>query len=240
MRIIAHRGGDRKFPENSLAVFEHSMRMGFDAIEIDLLITKDKRLVARHDNLIQKGERWFYIHELSLHELKEIDIGRDERIPALEEVFDLLYGRCPIVLDLKGVGIAPFLVDFLIKRKAEKDVQVSSFLRSEIAEVGSSIPDIERSIVLITLPPKFEGLFREMGIHQVSLHRAYVTEAQVRSLKTKKIRVQVYPVDVLREVLVFSSWGVDAIYTGDPTIITSLRKKEVLPGTMSQGDKLEA
>lgn len=50
--VIGHRGASGDRPEHTLAAYELAARMGADYIEPDLVSTKDRVLVARHENEI--------------------------------------------------------------------------------------------------------------------------------------------------------------------------------------------
>jgi glycerophosphoryl diester phosphodiesterase len=50
--VIAHRGASGHRPEHTLAAYELAIDMGADFVEPDLVMTRDGRLVARHDNLL--------------------------------------------------------------------------------------------------------------------------------------------------------------------------------------------
>lgn len=50
--VIGHRGAAGYRPEHTLASYELAARMGADYIEPDLVLTKDRVLVARHENEI--------------------------------------------------------------------------------------------------------------------------------------------------------------------------------------------
>lgn len=50
--VIAHRGASGYLPEHTLAAYSVAMLQGADFIEPDLVMTKDGRLVARHDNVL--------------------------------------------------------------------------------------------------------------------------------------------------------------------------------------------
>lgn len=50
--VIAHRGASGERPEHTLASYELAIEQGADFIEPDLVMTKDGRLVARHENNI--------------------------------------------------------------------------------------------------------------------------------------------------------------------------------------------
>ncbi len=50
--VIAHRGASGERPEHTLAAYELAIAQGADAIEPDLVITRDGVLVARHDRFL--------------------------------------------------------------------------------------------------------------------------------------------------------------------------------------------
>ena len=47
--VIAHRGASGYFPEETIEAYRLAIAMGVDAIEPDLVVTKDGVLIARHD-----------------------------------------------------------------------------------------------------------------------------------------------------------------------------------------------
>ncbi len=118
--VIGHRGAAGLAPENTLAAFTRALEIGVDGIELDVLMTADRKLVVHHDyrlkteiarapngKWVKKGSRPS-IKALTLAELKTYDIGRlkpftsyarrypkqqpmdGERIPTLIEVVRLL------------------------------------------------------------------------------------------------------------------------------------------------------
>lgn len=50
--IVAHRGASGYLPEHTLAAYELGIRQGADAFEIDVVMTRDGVLVARHESNI--------------------------------------------------------------------------------------------------------------------------------------------------------------------------------------------
>jgi glycerophosphoryl diester phosphodiesterase len=86
--MIGHRGAAGLAPENTLAAFARACAMGVDAVELDVLLTSDRRVVVHHDFRLKPeitrtadGE-WlnhsarYAIKELRLAELKTFDVGR--------------------------------------------------------------------------------------------------------------------------------------------------------------------
>ncbi len=85
---IAHRGGAKLWPENTLFAFEQAASAGFDGAELDVQLTSDGKVVVFHDLLLKpelcrhSDGRWLSarerrpISELSWPELSRFDVGR--------------------------------------------------------------------------------------------------------------------------------------------------------------------
>ena len=85
--IIGHRGWRGKFPENSIFGFEELCRLGVYAVELDVVITKDKQLLVSHEPWFdgQYCESQFNqnLYRLSASAIQEVDCGSrvDRRFP---------------------------------------------------------------------------------------------------------------------------------------------------------------
>ena len=53
--IHAHRGARSFFPENTLPAFLKAVELGVDAIELDLCVSQDRKLVVSHDPFMAPG-----------------------------------------------------------------------------------------------------------------------------------------------------------------------------------------
>jgi glycerophosphoryl diester phosphodiesterase len=94
VEIIAHRGASHLAPENTLASVELAWKLAADAVEIDVWLTKDGRIVVIHDEDAERttGRKWT-IADHTLAELRRLDAGSwkdasfaGEPIPLLEEI----------------------------------------------------------------------------------------------------------------------------------------------------------
>ncbi len=103
--IIAHRGLHSIFadtPENSLPAFKAAADRGI-AIEIDIHITRDGKVVVFHDDTLSRmcgvsGR----IEDKTLSELKELYLGDTKhKIPTLKECLELVDGRVPLMIEFK-------------------------------------------------------------------------------------------------------------------------------------------
>lgn len=111
--VVAHRGGWRHAPENSVAAIEHAVAMGCDMVEIDIQKTKDGDFVLMHDGNIDrttdgKGEVGSYTaDELKRFRLRFCDgTLSEERIPTLREALLACKGKILVNIDKGGDYLA--------------------------------------------------------------------------------------------------------------------------------------
>ena len=75
---IAHRGGSRRFPENTEAAFEGARNLGFRHIETDVHLSADGHLVLFHDSCIERTtEGRGAVASMTLAELRTFDVGHN-------------------------------------------------------------------------------------------------------------------------------------------------------------------
>lgn len=118
--VIAHRGHSGAAPENTLSAFRHAIHIGADYIELDVHLSKDGIPVVIHDLSILRtahGGKDVHIHDLTLAEIKELDVGcwfgpahEGERIPTLEDVLSLPLGRTGVMIEVKEGSADPAAV----------------------------------------------------------------------------------------------------------------------------------
>jgi glycerophosphoryl diester phosphodiesterase len=74
--LVAHRGGAALSPENTLAAFERAFRLGADAFELDVHLTRDGTVVVFHDEETSRltGEPGT-VADRTLAEVKALDAG---------------------------------------------------------------------------------------------------------------------------------------------------------------------
>lgn len=123
-RFYAHRGlhqNKNVAPENSMAAFELAIENGY-GIEFDIQLSKDNIPVVFHDYSLKRvcgveGYVWDYTYE----ELKNFHLyNSNEKIPHLQEVLDLVDGKVPLIVELKGENkditissiVAPYLDNY--------------------------------------------------------------------------------------------------------------------------------
>lgn len=83
--IQGHRGARGLYPENTIAGFIESIKLGVNTLEMDVVITKDGKVVLSHDPTINcdiciycgdtKGKKEYMIYRMDYDLIKTIDCG---------------------------------------------------------------------------------------------------------------------------------------------------------------------
>lgn len=73
---IAHRGGGKLRPEETLPAYEHALAVGADVLELDVHATADGVIVAMHDETVDRTtDGTGLIHDMTFAELRALDAG---------------------------------------------------------------------------------------------------------------------------------------------------------------------
>jgi glycerophosphoryl diester phosphodiesterase len=152
--IIAHRGESYDAPENSLASIKLAWERNVDAVEIDVRLTKDKKIVVIHDKTtLRTGRKFKRISSNNYHDLLHIDIGKfkgekwkNERIPLLDEVLDSIPKNKNLFIELK--------IDTQIIMPLQKLIDWKKINSNQIKFIGF---DINTMKSLKEVLPEFES-----------------------------------------------------------------------------------
>ena len=138
--IIAHRGGRDWAPENTLAAFRKSVELGVDGVEFDVHRCATGELVVIHDDDLQRTTNGVgLVKDSSWPELKRLSAGswfdksfREERVPLLTEVLDLMQPGMLVDIELKNspIGyeaIEEDLLSVIAPYRERLNLAVSSF-----------------------------------------------------------------------------------------------------------------
>ena len=111
--IISHRGihDNKKIYENTLEAFELSIKKGY-IIELDIRLTKDKKIIVFHDANTKRITNQNKIVEENTY--KELNSQNIIHIPLLEEVLTLVNGKVPLLIEIKPSSITGELESLLM------------------------------------------------------------------------------------------------------------------------------
>lgn len=233
--VIAHRGAAGEAPENTLAAFRLGLEQGCDGFELDIHLTKDGEIVVIHDPTLNRTTNGKgAVAEQTLAEVRQYDAGgwfhesfAGERVPTLEEVFDLAPAELLINVEIKGGigrGVEEALVG-LLRRKSRLDtVVVSSFDYKSLAALKKLEPSVKIGLLYDNRLAYHWKLPAVAGIEVYSLHMSMKRLDREDAEDAKQHGYAVYPwtVNDADKMRLAISYGVDGIITDYPGRLRSL------------------
>lgn len=240
--IIAHRGASQDFCENTIDAFVGAREAGADGIELDVHVCRSGQLVVFHDfDLMRLANREGRISELSLDELRRVELPGGARIPTLADVFEELPKGFLINVEIKSrrVGAARTVVASLARliEKAPRDgVWVSSFDPTALWELRRLAPGVPRGLLFHSkqvLPLRRGWLHRVVGASAVHPEAALIAASMCDAWHRKGLRVSTWTVDEPVEMRRLAGAGIDALITNDPAGAVQV----FVTKTKGEGDK---
>lgn len=242
--VIAHRGGARLRPENTMVAFEHAASLGVDAIECDVHLSKDGEVVVIHDDTVDRTtDASGSVSAFTAAELARMDAGwsfldlegtpafrqRGIGVPRLADVLERL-PAVPFVLELKGEdpAIVPPVIDVIRRRGRAGDVLLGGFSHAVLTEARTRAVDIPTSASSLEvhaavrrawfwLSPRSTGcrLF-QMPFHYEG--RQIIRRRLTRAVRRAGMPVHAWVIDDPAEMRVLVDWGVTGLITDRPDL----------------------
>ena len=156
--LIGHRGFPNKYPENTIASFLGALCFGADGVELDVWLTRDKKVVVIHDPDTERmtGQK-LVIKESFFSELRELDLGMGQRIPLLEEVIDALPLSALLFVEIKDVE-ASIPAYNIIKEKGRLNTTVFISFKPEALQKIRDVSQEARLGFIIGDPNAVKGV----------------------------------------------------------------------------------
>jgi glycerophosphoryl diester phosphodiesterase len=232
--IIGHRGYHAKYPENTLAAFEAAIEAGAVMIELDVMLSRDRKVVVIHDATLDrttngKGS----VADLTLAELKQLDAGSwfdtqfaNQQIPGLSEVLDLVNDRIYVNIEIKSNvyeshhppdAIEKQVVELLGQKELLDTCMISSF-NVNILEQIAFMENPPATAFISKKPAGKKTVHMCSRLKVFSWHPDYriVKRNQVKQMHATGIRVFPYNVDTFEDFSKMKNLLVDGVITNDP------------------------
>jgi glycerophosphoryl diester phosphodiesterase len=235
--VIAHRGDKTHAPENTLAAFRHAAENGADAIEFDVKLTADGRVIVLHDQTVNRTTNGTgRISRLPYAAVRDLDAGgwfsetfRGERVPTLDEVFETVGNRLYINVELTnyatpGDNLVPKVVDLVKKHGLQDRMLFSSFFPLNLRMARSLLPEVP--LGLLCMRGKLGSWGRNLGWRgdYFALH-PYFTDVDpglVYRVQAAGKRIHVWTVNPEEDLKRMIGFGIDAVITDDPELALRL------------------
>jgi glycerophosphoryl diester phosphodiesterase len=226
---FAHRGGASDHPENTMPAFAHAVGLGFRYVETDAHLTSDGRVLAFHDDRLDRVTNGIgLIEELTWDEVSSALVDGRSPIPLLEELLTT-WPDLRVNIDPKHDAVVEPLSELLRNLDAVSRVCVGSFSDRRIQRVSELLgPELCTSLGpkgVAKLRASSFGLGRRHpGGHcvQVPVSTAGVTLVDRRFIDRAHscdLDVHVWTIDDPDEMHRLLELGVDGIMTDRPAVL---------------------
>ena len=225
-RIIAHRGSRADRPENTRAAYERAIQAGATAIETDVTVSRDGRLVVMHDGTVDRTTNGSGpVDGLKLAELKRLDAGswfhprfKNERVLTLREVLELCKGRVGVVVDSKedGAGMAAKMIDEIQRYGDPKETLLVLGSAARIRFYREHLPEATR-MGFIQDPAQIEE-FLAAGANLIRLYPRWAKDKTAVE-RVRRAGAELHMIARLgskQELLELLPYRPDSIHTDDP------------------------
>ncbi|WP_327264236.1 glycerophosphodiester phosphodiesterase family protein [Streptomyces sp. NBC_01232] len=234
VRVVAHRGASHEHPEHTLAAYRQAIADGADALECDVRLTADHKLVCVHDRRVERtSDGRGVVSAMTYEELSALDFGgwkggehRGAQVLLFEDLLKeaLAAGR-PVGLAVEtkhptraGGRLEAELVRVL-KEHGLADgsaglVEVMSFSRNALTRLHRLAPGLPAVYLIERRLRPVRPPFATHAGPGIDLVRR--DPGLVARLKAKGLAVRVWTVDEPEDVELCLRLGVDTLITNRP------------------------
>lgn len=221
-RWFAHRGGGNQAPENTLAGIRLAARLGFRAVEFDVMLSGDGTPVLIHDETLQRTTNGHgRVCDTPDEILFSLDAGHGERIPTLVEAANLCRGLNLLAnVEIKPATgherrtaevVAPMVADLWYQAPVKP--LISSF-SLEVLEIARDLaPEIPRGVLYERVPGDWTAT--QSRLNAVTLHCAarHLTDKVLAEAAEIGVPVLCYTVNRKNAAKSLFERGVAGIFT---------------------------
>ncbi len=245
VQVIAHRGASHLAPENTLAAVELAWRQGADAVEVDVHLTRDGRIVAIHDETTERtAGTCLEVAATQSSHLRRLDVGRHkhprfagERIPFLEEVLGTIPSGRQLFVEIKcGPAILPPLMETIVRSGKQSQTVLLGFDLDTMKAAKERMPQVPAcwlcdKRVFVSYGRSLAGQAKACGLDGLDVHWSGVTRRFARAVKAAGLRLYIWTVDDPAQAARLQALGADGITTNRPN---RLRRRMTLPDAVPQ------
>ena len=246
--VIGHRGNRAFSPEETLPSLLEAVALGVDAIEFDVHVSRDDRLVLMHDATLDRttGERGAVAHR-KLAELQCIDAGyrfttdggktfpwrdRGASILAFDDAIDALPPTLPLIIEVKVATATEPLRQAIRRHALSSRVIVAGFndrftrsLYGQGFAIGASSTDVARALPLALLGMRHTARCNAFCIPPWHNSIPLPIARMVSSLRGSPTTVHVWTINSAEQARRLWQAGVNGIISDDPGLMLRTRPR---------------
>ena len=208
--------------ENTMIAFQKALDLFVDMIELDVYIIKTGEVVVFHDKTLKRlASSLENIEDLTLEEVKNINLIGNHQIPTLIEVIEFINKRVPINIELKGEKTAltthKIIENFIIKENYKNHhFLISSFDWDELKifrKLNSEIP-----IALLSQQNHLDAIPMAKKLNAIAINPWFftLTKYEVEEIHKQNLKVYTYTVNEIQDIKTAIYFEVDGMFCNFP------------------------
>ena len=246
INIIAHRGANKRAPQNTIPAFRKAIELHCDGFENDVHLTKDGRIVICHNYTIDdtstgKG----LISDMTYEELLQYDFGSyfspefaGTKIPLLEEFLDLCTPEHKVInIEIKppqnpNSTIAAQTIAMVKERGLFDNLIVSSFDPQVLIDCKKIDPATKTGLLYEPGEEKceevcedFVAYAKKLNVDAVHPFIGFVTEDYIEEAHEAGLIVNPWTVNQDFQIERLVEWGCDGLITDVPDYAREIAEK---------------
>lgn len=227
-RWIAHRGGGALAPENTLAGFRLAARLGFKAVEFDVMLTADGVPILIHDETLQRTTdgRGFVSH-LEWADISRLDAGgkfhpawAGEPVPLLSDALALCADLgLAVNVEIKPAAGHVAETGRIVARTVEaswpggQGLVFSSFSEEALAAAAGIGGQWPRALLVTSIPGDWQDRMAALGCTALHARAVDLSAPGVEELRAAGVPLAAYTVNTAAEAQRCFALGVAALFT---------------------------
>ncbi|MCG6186486.1 glycerophosphodiester phosphodiesterase family protein [Maribellus maritimus] len=227
--FIAHRGASYLAPENTVASANLAWELGADAVEVDIYLTKDNRVMVIHDKDTKRtcsGKKNLTIEDTPSMLLRDLDAGvwkdekyKGEKIPFLSEIIETVPEGKKLVVEIKcGKEVVPHLARIIEKSGKLSQIVFISFDWDAIVDAKEQFPE-NKCYWLSSSKSAVKRKVAEAASEKldgINLNYSIIDEEMMALAKENNMEVLSWTIDDPSEAKRLTNLGVTGITTNRP------------------------
>ena len=243
---VAHRGASARAPENTLAAFREAVRLGANAIELDVHLSADGVPVVIHDDTVDRTTNGRgAVAAIAARDLRRLDAGawfssrfRGERVPTLEEALEFARGRCGLNIEIKEPAsrgrhargaaaaatdsVAPAVARAVTRTRFHDLLVISSFSSTALQQARAAMPRARLGLLVSRSLRGLRAAHRRVRLFSVHPHVRLAAARRVRRARRLGLVVVFWTVNDVKQMRRLIALGGDGLMTDDPALFQEL------------------
>ncbi|MBE7150675.1 glycerophosphodiester phosphodiesterase [Bacillus mycoides] len=246
IKNIAHRGASAYAPEHTIEAYKLGQQLKGDYIEIDLQMTKDGRLIAMHDETLDRTTNGTgLVRNHTLTEIKQLDAGsffnekypdlakeefKHAKVPTLAEIIETFGQNANYYIETKSPDEYPGMEEKLLEIINHYHINDKVIIQSFSEESLRKIHNLNANIPLVQLL-SYKKAVQLTGAEiekyktyciGLGMNYKYIDAAYVKTIQKFGLEVHPFTVDNEKDMKKLLILGVDGMFTNYPDRLDTL------------------